>query len=247
MSFLVVIPARLGSTRLPGKVLAELGGRPMIEHVYRQATESAAAAVYVATDSEEVAAVVRGFGGEVVMTSPDHLSGTDRIAEALTHIHVPATWSVVNVQGDEPELPASLIDLLATALETHPACGMATLSRPVTDWETFVDPNVVKVVSDASGCALYFSRAPIPWPRAGEGTVPEGAQRHIGIYAYRPSVLSGYAALASTPLEGHECLEQLRALAAGIRIRVVSAPVEVPPGIDTPADLAAARARFDGN
>lgn len=244
MSFIVVIPARLGSTRLPGKVLADLGGKPVIEHVYARASESAAAAVYVATDDAGVAAVVRGFGGEVVMTSPAHASGTDRIAEAVERIAPPPTFPVVNVQGDEPELPASLIDSLAEALVQSPDCGMATLSRPVTDWATFIDPNVVKVVCDGSGRALYFSRAPIPWPRGEEGRPPSGAQRHIGIYAYRQPVLAGYAELPPTELEGTECLEQLRALAAGVRIRVLVATEEVPPGIDTEHDLAAARRRL---
>lgn len=252
MTHVVVIPARLESSRLPRKVLADLAGRPVIQHVYARAAESAAEAVYVATDSAEVASVVEGFGGVAVMTSAAHASGTDRIAEAVARLALAPETIVVNVQGDEPELPAQLIDALSDALTADADAGMATLSRPVADWATFVDPNVVKVVTDARAHALYFSRAPIPWPRDAAGAaaksgVVEGGifgQRHIGIYAYRQSVLAGYADLPPSPLERTECLEQLRALAAGIRIRVLEAGVDVPPGIDTEVDLARARERF---
>ena len=252
MSHVVVIPARLQSSRLPRKVLADLGGRPVIQHVYERAAESAAEAVYVATDSAEVACVVEGFGGVAVMTSAAHASGTDRIAEAVARLALAPESIVINVQGDEPELPARLIDALSDALSADADAGMATLSRPIADWATFVDPNVVKVVTDSSAHALYFSRAPIPWPRDAANTAAKSGaaerevfgQRHIGIYAYRQSVLAGYADLPPSPLEQAECLEQLRAIAAGIRIRVLEAAVEVPPGIDTEADLARARERF---
>jgi len=254
LTFTVVIPARLASTRLPGKVLADLGGRPVLAHVHARALASGAARVVIATDDGDVARAAEGVGAEVVMTSPLHESGTDRLAEAAVTLGLGPETVVVNVQGDEPEMPPEAIAAVAAAVEAAPTVDIATVALPIEDAAAFADPNIVKVVADEAGDALYFSRAPIPWPRdlgvapadlGGAGTLPHaGARRHVGLYAYRAHALARFTALPPHPLELAERLEQLRALAHGMTIRVIDAPGPIPPGIDTAADLDAARARL---
>ncbi len=246
--FRVVIPARYASTRLPGKPLRAIAGRPMIEHVWRRACESGAAEVVVATDDARIEAACRAFGAEVAMTGATHPSGTDRLAEvARTRGWAPADV-VVNVQGDEPLLPSANVAQVAALLADDATADLATLATPIASLHEFLDPNVVKVVADARGRALYFSRAPSPWLRdaAPSGLASQtrfdGALRHVGIYAYRSAALLRMAALPPSPLEQAERLEQLRALENGMVVRVAVA-VEVPgPGVDTEADLAAAEA-----
>ncbi|WP_305857160.1 3-deoxy-manno-octulosonate cytidylyltransferase [Balneatrix alpica] len=244
MSFIVVIPARYASSRLPGKPLLDLAGQTMIERVWRQAKQSQAQQIYIATDDERIAEVARGFGAEVCMTAATHPSGTDRLQEVASQLQLADDAIVVNVQGDEPLLPPSLIDQVAGLLQAHSEADMATLAEPLADLAQWQNPNVVKLVQDQQGRALYFSRAPIPWPRdaALAGTLtslPAGlpAQRHIGLYAYRVGLLNRFVSWPSSSLEQWECLEQLRVLENGGRIQVAQA-LQVPPaGIDTAADL----------
>lgn len=252
MSFKVVIPARYASTRLPAKALADIGGKPMLQWVIAAACRSGAEEVLVATDDARVeAAALDPAGRRVgVMTSADHQSGTDRIAEVARQ----RAWSddmiVVNVQGDEPQLPPALIDEVALLLEKAPDADIATLSTPVRSLHEFMDPNVVKVVTGAQGAALYFSRAPIPWHRDGAAvglqsqTSFPGAQRHLGIYAYRVGALRRLTALAPSDLELTEKLEQLRALQTGMRIVVGVASQPPGIGVDTPQDLDRVRAQL---
>jgi 3-deoxy-manno-octulosonate cytidylyltransferase (CMP-KDO synthetase) len=242
--FRVVIPARFAATRLPGKVLAPIGGRPMIEHVHRLAVRSGAHEVVVATDDERVRAVCSAFGAAVELTSPDHPSGTDRIAEVARLRHWDDDSIVVNVQADEPLLPPALIDQAAALLAGDPAADIATLCTAIAAIDEYLDPDVVKVVTRTDGRALYFSRAPIPWHRDGAaaGLASQqdwrGSRRHIGIYAYRIGALRRLAASGPTPLEQIERLEQLRALQSGLAIAVADA-IEAPgPGVDNAADLA---------
>ncbi|GIX22761.1 MAG: 3-deoxy-manno-octulosonate cytidylyltransferase [Gammaproteobacteria bacterium] len=246
--FTVVIPARYGSTRFPGKVLAELGGRPIVEHVWRRARASGAAEVIVATDDERVAAAARAFGADVEMTDPRHASGTDRIAEVARRRRWDAARLVVNVQGDEPLVPPENIRQVAENLAARPEAAIATLVVPFTDRETLFDPNTAKVVCDAQGYALYFTRAAVPFDRDGEWDWADAAlyRRHIGVYAYRVGDLLRFAGRPPAPLERVEKLEQLRALYYGDRIHVALAPAAPPPGVDTPGDLARLRAAFAG-
>lgn len=233
-SVLAVIPARYQSTRLPGKILADIAGKPMIEHVYRRASSAARVhGVIVATDDERIAAAVRGFGGAAIMTRSDHATGTDRIAEAVTAL---PCQLVVNVQGDEPLIEPATIDAAIEPVLADASIGMSTLSRPFKDVAEFQNPNVVKVVTTPSGDALYFSRAPIPHWRDNPQAVPAGAAAHVGLYVYRREALLQLAAAPAAPLELAESLEQLRALALGIRIRVVGTS-HVAAGVDTPEDL----------
>lgn len=240
--FTVVIPARLASTRLPNKPLLDIAGQTMIERVWRQATLSDACRVIVATDDRRIADTVAGFGGEAVMTSPEHESGTDRLQEVAASLSLAATDIVVNVQGDEPLIPPEVINQVAANLARSGA-GVATLSEPIIDVDAFFDPNVVKVVTDHRGCALYFSRAPIPWPRdhlqQGRDSLPQGFEprRHIGIYAYRVGELDRFVRWPAAPLESLERLEQLRFLWNGVAIHVESVCAPVPGGVDTAADL----------
>jgi 3-deoxy-manno-octulosonate cytidylyltransferase (CMP-KDO synthetase) len=241
--FRVVIPARFASTRLPGKALLAIGGKPMVQWVHERARTSRASEVLIATDDARIAEAGRAFSAVVEMTAASHQSGTDRIAEVARSKRWRADDVIVNVQGDEPLMPPALIDQVAELLLTNSAAGMATLASPLARLEDLLDPNVVKVVADAAGRALYFSRAPIPWNRdsAPSGLASQrsfaGARRHIGIYAYRVSALLRLAALAPTPLESTEKLEQLRALENGIEIRVADA-VELPGAdVNTPEDL----------
>lgn len=251
-SFRVAIPARYASTRLPGKPLRLLAGRPLIEHVYQRALASGASEVVIATDDRRIQQVAEGFGATVCMTSSDHLSGTDRLAEVAARLDWPEDAIVVNVQGDEPHLPPMLIQQAAAELAAHPDAGIATVCAGVSDPDELFDPNVVKVIRDAQNYALYFSRAPIPWGREifdkGEKrleALPSGVWfRHIGLYAYRAAVLARYPYLTPAPAERIESLEQLRALWHGVRIYVAEAIEVPPPGVDTEADLARAEAQF---
>ena len=235
MSFTVIIPARYASTRFPGKPLADLAGKPMVVRVCERAKESGAVAVHVATDDQRIAAAVREHGFTVVMTRSDHASGTDRLAEAAEQLGLGDEHIVVNVQGDEPLIAPALIRDVAQLLERRRAAAMATACHAIHDGPTAANPNVVKVVLDAQGYALYFSRAEIPYPR--EPGAP--SYRHAGIYAYRVRFLREYAALPPAPLERAEALEQLRALWHGHRIAVVVSETDIPPGVDTPQDLQA--------
>ena len=233
--FSVVIPSRLASERLPRKPLLDIEGQTMIERVFRQAAQSSAEEVIVATDSEEIAAACRDFGAPVEVTSASHSSGTDRIAEVAVRRGWDDSRIVVNVQGDEPLLPPALIDQVAGLLASDPAAGMATLMTPLASPDEYTDPNMAKLVHDQSGAALYFSRSAIPASR--EGGVPPDARRHIGLYAYRAQCLTMLAAASVAPPERAERLEQLRALWLGVRIAVADA-IEAPPrGVDTEEDL----------
>jgi 3-deoxy-manno-octulosonate cytidylyltransferase (CMP-KDO synthetase) len=242
--FRVVIPARYASTRLPGKPLRAIAGRPMIQHVLERASAAGAREVVVATDDERIAAACRACGADVEMTSAAHPSGTDRLAEVAVRRGWANDQIIVNVQGDEPLLAPANVAQVAELLAATPQAAIATLATPVLSHEEFLDANAVKVVRDANGLALYFSRAPIPWPRdaalAGNaGAVAwGGALRHIGIYAYRVAALKALAGMAPTPLETTERLEQLRALENGLRIAVAVAISAPGPGVDTEADLA---------
>lgn len=248
--FRVVIPARYGSTRLPGKALIPLAGKPMIEWVHERARTSGAAEVIIATDDARIVAAAQAFGAAVELTASTHQSGTDRIAEVARARGWVESDIVVNVQGDEPLMPPALIDQVAQLLVTHPAAGMATLAAPLTCVEHLLDTNVVKVVADARGRALYFSRAPIPWNRDGAPaglttqTTFTGARRHIGIYAYRVGALLRLASLPATPLEQLEKLEQLRALENGIEISVADAAEPPGPDVNTAEDLERVAARL---
>lgn len=246
--FRIVIPARYASTRLPGKPLRLLAGRTLIERVYRRANAAGAAEVVVATDDERIAAACRAFGADVVMTAAAHPSGTDRLAEVVALRGWRDDAIVVNVQGDEPLLPPGNVAQVASLLEAHPAAALATLSTPIASLEELLDPNVVKVVADRDGRALYFSRAPIPWQRDAHAAGADAsariglAQRHIGLYAYRAGTLGRLAALPPSPLELAERLEQLRALENGLGIAVATAAERPGPGVDTAEDLAAVTA-----
>jgi len=286
MKFTVVIPARYASSRLPAKPLADIAGKSMIQRVYEQALKSDAADVIVATDDARIEAAVQGFGGRVCMTSDKHESGTDRLQEVAQALGLADDAIVVNVQGDEPLIPPAVINQVALNMANAQAASMATLSEPIHSRDDFLNPNVVKVVSDKEGYALYFSRASLPWPRddfsslagaegssaakenalagaegssAAKETALAGAegsrtlpalpnsdqfQRHIGIYAYRVSLLNEFVGWDVAPIEALESLEQLRVMWNGRRIHVAPAVQEVPGGVDTPEDLARLRALF---
>lgn len=239
----IVIPARYESTRFPGKPLALIDGRPMIVRVHERARTTGAREVIVATDDERIAAAARLGGADVCMTLASHASGTDRIAEVARLRGFAAEDIVVNLQGDEPWMPAAIIEQVAGALAAAPTAAIATAATPILSDEELRDPNAVKVVTDLAGRALYFSRAPIPWERdaAGTGASPRGAvaaaRRHVGLYAYRVGALLRLAALAPTRLEQLEKLEQLRALEHGMEIRVVEAAERPGADINTPQDL----------
>ena len=241
--FKVVIPARLGSTRLPRKVLRPLSGKPLVQWVWEAARASAAEQVIVAADDAEVLDACRAFGADARLTAASHQSGTDRIDE----IAQAAGWSddtlVVNLQGDEPLMPPALIRQAAELLAGDAGADIATLCHPLHAREEWLNPNVVKLVTDSFGYALYFSRAPIPWKREGssaESPLPQGlAFRHIGLYAYRVGALRRFSALPPAPLETCEMLEQLRALSHGLRIKVGISEAPPPRGVDTEDDLAA--------
>ena len=236
MKFNVFIPARFASTRFPGKPLVDLGGKPMVIRACERAAASGAASVHVATDDQRIAEAVRAHGHSAVMTQASHPSGTDRIAEAARLVGLGDDEIVVNLQGDEPLMDPALISEVAGALHSDRECAMSTACHPIHAAAEIDNPNVVKVVMDGKGRALYFSRARIPYPRDG------GAwHRHAGLYAYRVAFVERFASLAPAPLEKAEALEQLRALWHGYRIAVVVSAREIPPGVDTPQDLEAVR------
>lgn len=249
--FIVAIPARHASTRLPGKPLRLIGGEPMVVHVARRALAAGASAVVVATDDERIAAALAGQPLTVCMTSAAHPSGTDRLAECARQLAWPEDRIVVNLQGDEPFAPVEGIRQVARTLAESGA-SVATLARTIDDTDTLFDPNVVKVVCNARGDALYFSRAPIPWDRdrlaVDRVSAPApGALRHIGIYAYRAGFLHRFSGLPRGRLEQLEFLEQLRVLEAGDRIAVGISTFEFPPGVDTAEDLARAESQHQAN
>jgi 3-deoxy-manno-octulosonate cytidylyltransferase (CMP-KDO synthetase) len=244
--FQVIIPARFGSARLPGKPLLQISGRPLIQWVWQSAIASGAVSVLVATDDERIRAAALKFGADCVMTSANHVSGTDRIAEAVRARGLAADAIVVNLQGDEPAMPPAVISGVARALHEVPGSDIATAAAPIESLQEFLDPNCVKALRALDGRALYFSRAPVPWPRdniVGDRPASHaGAWRHIGIYAYRVRSLLQFAAWPPTPLETREKLEQLRALEHGLHIHLLALAEAPPAGVDTPADLERARA-----
>jgi 3-deoxy-manno-octulosonate cytidylyltransferase (CMP-KDO synthetase) len=249
-TFHIVIPARLGSTRLPRKVLRDIAGKPLVQWTWEAAQTAGATSVAIATDDAEVLGACRAFGAEVRMTSATHNSGTDRANEIAQGAGWPADAIVVNVQGDEPLMPRAMIAEVAQLLADDPLADIATLAHPLHAREDWLNPNFVKVVLDAAGRALYFSRAPIPWKREGASPtspLPEGlAFRHIGLYAYRVGALARFSALPPSALELCESLEQLRALSNGMVIRVGISEVPPPRGVDTEDDLQAVAARIAG-
>lgn len=242
-AFTVVIPARYASSRLPGKPLQDIAGKPMVQHVWEQAKKSAASRVVIATDDARIVEACQAFGAEVLLTDAGHNSGTDRLAEVATQLQLAADAIVVNVQGDEPLIPPAIIDQVAANLAAHPEAGIATLAEPIDSIETLFNPNAVKVSSDINGLALTFSRAPLPWARdalaRSRDELPAGVpyRRHIGIYAYRAGFLHDFVSWGPCLLEDTECLEQLRALWHGVRIHVADALQSPPAGVDTPEDL----------
>ena len=267
-NFHVVIPARLASTRLPGKPLLQIGDKPMVVRVAEQAMQSGAQQVWIATDHDTIFDAATQHGFQACMTQAQHASGTDRIAEVVEQQGWADDAIVVNVQGDEPLIPPTLINAVAQHLHDHPQCAIATACHPIHDMDALRNPNIVKVVLDQDGNALYFSRAPIPWPRdafrvlpssagrddctsslwgeAGRGELPKNLTilRHIGIYAYRASFLRAFGKLAPAAIEQAESLEQLRALWHGYKIGVAITQNAPPSGVDTEADLLVARKLF---
>lgn len=252
MGFSVIIPARHASTRLPGKPLADIGGKPMVVRVAERARLSSADSVWVATDHEDIRAACVAHDIQALMTRADHPSGTDRLAEVAAQLGCGDGDILVNVQGDEPLMDPALIDRVARDLAEDEGAAIATAAHPIHSAEDFFNPNVVKVVLDARGRALYFSRAPMPWARdafaASRHELPSGlpALRHIGLYAYRAGFLKRYAGLTPAPLEQVEALEQLRALWHGFPIRVTVVDQAPHPGVDTPEDLARICRMFPG-
>jgi len=249
MTFTILVPARLASTRLPGKPLADIGGLPMIVRVAQNAARSKARQVIVAADDASIVDACAAHDVSAILTGKHHATGSDRLAEACELLGLGGNDLVVNVQGDEPLLDPSLIDSCAALLAKHPECVMSTAAHAIDSAEEFNNPNVVKVVVDAAGRAIYFSRAPIPWPRDGRAensnAMPVPAPlRHIGLYAYQAGFLRRFPKLSMSPLEESEALEQLRVLWHGERIAVHVSDSRPGPGIDTPEDLARVRALF---
>jgi len=244
MSFVVIIPARYASTRLPGKPLQDINGKPMIVHVLERARESGAERIIVATDHDDVARAVEAAGGEVCVTRADHQSGTERLAEVIEKCGFSDDTAIVNVQGDEPTIPPVIIRQVAENLKNSQV-GMATLAVPIHSAEEAFNPNAVKVVMDAEGYALYFSRATIPWDRdrfaESRETIGDTLLRHIGIYGYRAGFIRRYVSWPASPLEQIEMLEQLRVLWYGEKIHVAVAQQVPGTGVDTPEDLARVR------
>lgn len=260
MNYSIIIPARYASSRLPGKPLLEIAGKSILQHVHERACQSQAQRIIIATDDERIESHARGFGAEVVMTSSEHQSGTDRLQEVVSTLAFAESEVVVNVQGDEPLLPAVVIDQVADILLAHPAAGIATLCEPIEDLPGLFNPNIVKVVFDQAGRALYFSRAPIPWCRDEfsadllngdtglQGAVLPAQQfyRHIGIYAYRVGLLNRFVSWPMGQLEALEKLEQLRAMENATPIQVAVSAQPVPGGVDTEADYLALKALLEG-
>ncbi len=274
LAFHVVIPARFASTRLPGKALLPIAGKPMVVRVAEQAAKSGAQQIWIATDHQPIMAAVHEHGFKACLTHAHHASGTDRIAEVVEQHNWPDDTIVVNVQGDEPLMPPALIRAVAQHLYDHPECAIASACHPIHDADAMRNPNIVKVVLDKQGNALYFSRAPIPWPRdafnrssplssegrnddcssshrgeVGRGELPDNLTvlRHIGIYAYRAGFLRAFRQLAPAAIEQAEALEQLRALWHGYKIGVTVTADAPPGGVDTEHDLHVARKLFDAN
>jgi len=247
IEFIVVIPARFASTRLPGKPLADIGGKPMVVRVAERAALSGAKNIWVATDHTDVLTACSAHGVQALFTRADHPQGTDRIAEVVAQLQLADDAMVVNVQGDEPLIAPELIRAVAETLAAKPDAAIATASHSITDANEFFNPNVVKVVTDIDGYAHYFSRAPLPYARDAfaldQTTLPKNfiAQRHIGIYAYRAAFLKRYAALIPAPTEQWEALEQLRAMYHGYRIAVLPWAGAIAPGVDTAEDLVRVR------
>lgn len=246
MGFTVVIPARYASTRLPGKPLLKIGDKSMIQHVYQQAKKSAADNVIIATDDKRIEAAAVGFGATVCMTSPDHESGTDRLQEVTRQLGLADSEIIVNVQGDEPLIPPAVIDQVAANLAANDQACVSTLCEPIDNTADVMNPNIVKVVFDCNGYALYFSRAPIPWSRDGfaersglSSPLPASAAyyRHVGIYGYRVALLNRFVQWPVSRIEATEKLEQLRVMANGARIHVAEALELIPGGVDTQDDL----------
>ena len=235
----VIIPARFASTRLPGKPLRDICGKPLIQHVYERALATAAARIVIATDDARIGEVASAFGAEVCMTSSEHSSGTERIAEVVQKLSIPQDTTIVNLQGDEPLMPPTLIRAVADTLDAHPQASMATAIHAITDETMMANPNVVKVVRDRDNFALYFSRAPIPW-KAGHGerlSKRTQAFRHIGLYAYQAGFVTRYASWPPSPLENVERLEQLRVLWNSERIVLYESSGAPAAGVDTLEDL----------
>jgi 3-deoxy-manno-octulosonate cytidylyltransferase (CMP-KDO synthetase) len=248
-AFKVVIPARFASTRLPGKPLLDICGKPMVIRVAEQAAQSGAQQILIATDHQPIIEVAQQHGYQACMTRADHPSGTDRIAEVAAQQGWSDDTIVVNVQGDEPLIPPQLISAVAQHLHDHPECAIATACHPFHDEASMRNPNIVKAVLDKNGNALYFSRAPIPWPRdayASNQPLPKEVNvlRHVGIYAYRVSFLNAYGKLSPAPIEQVESLEQLRALYHGFKIGVTKTDQAPPSGVDTEQDLGNVRRLF---
>ncbi len=250
MSFIVIIPARLASTRLPGKPLADIGGLPMVVRVAQRAAASGAAQVVVAGDDASIVQACQLHGVEALLTRTDHASGSDRLAEACRLLGLDGDAVVVNVQGDEPLIDPALVSRCAAVLAEHPDCVMSTAAHPLSTLAEYLNPNIVKVVLDAAGRAMYFSRAPLPWLRDGNADgvrmLPSNPAplRHIGLYAYRAGFLRRFPALPAAPIEATEALEQLRVLWHGERIAVHVTPDDPGAGVDTPEDLERVRAIF---
>jgi len=248
--FTVIIPARLASTRLPGKPLADIGGLPMVVRVAQRAAASGAAQVVVAGDDASIVQACQLHGVEALLTRTDHASGSDRLAEACTLLGLDGDAVVVNVQGDEPLIDPALVSRCAAVLAEHPDCVMSTAAHPLSTLAEYLNPNIVKVVLDAAGRAMYFSRAPLPWQRDGNADgvrmLPTNPAplRHIGLYAYRAGFLRRFPSLPAAPLEATEALEQLRVLWHGERIAVHVTPDDPGAGVDTPEDLERVRAIF---
>lgn len=254
MSFYIVIPARMASSRLPNKALLDIAGKPMVVRVLERVGNCAATATYVATDHSEIAAAVVAAGGQALMTRADHPSGTDRLAEVVAQLGLPDDAVIVNVQGDEPLIDPELVQAVAEDLVNDPLASIATVGHPIHRMDEVFNPNVVKLVCDRQGYALYFSRAPIPWARdayaAGQPVqMPAGlpVYRHVGLYAYRAGFLRRYVQTPQADIEQFEALEQLRALWAGEKIRVRLIDQAPPAGVDTQEDLERVRRMFDHN
>lgn len=243
MSFIVVIPARLQSTRLPGKPLLEIAGKPMIQHVYERAKQSLATEVYVATDNEEIKKACESFGAKVCMTDANHASGSDRIEEVVSILDLADDDIVVNVQGDEPLIPPTVINQVAENLQTNSAAGLCSLYEEIENAQEVNNPNVVKVVTDKTGMALYFSRSSIPFNRDNSDGLTY--KRHVGLYAYRVKTLHDFVDWPLSTLESIEKLEQLRFMDNGIKIHMAKSSENIPPGVDTEADLAEIKALLE--
>ena len=249
MSYSIIIPSRYSSTRLPGKPLLDINGKPLIQHVYECAIRTAAKEVIIATDDERIQEVAISFGARVCMTRSDHPSGTDRLSEVVSQLKLGDDEIIVNLQGDEPMMPRLLLDHVANSLKNSSTAAISTMCEPITLKEDIFDPNIVKVIVDHSGHALYFSRAPIPWARGdyehnsqkNSHETVENCFRHVGLYAYRTGFLKSYPQLETCQIEQQEALEQLRAMYHGYRIKVEIAQESAGIGVDTPADLEKAR------